>query len=333
MKFGRDKPARQTRSSGVGCWDLLTRHSRWMRCWRLCTFLATTSSAFRLSVVPSFQRTLPQALDRRLVVVAGRGKSGGARKMPRGVKKENLPSKVCVVCDRPFTWRKKWERCWDEVTTCSKACNTQRRASKGSTSGRAEIGDDAGEEPQPMLTTDGAVAASSVDLSRKEAKKAAKAKKRLKREGNAPSDHGQKNCDMCTKGVDLLVRCQVDETKAWKMVCGRCWKDVSGGKTDGDADHPHYRYGGLWKNRHAKQAKAKGKSKSSAVARDVAVSVSDDEDPVDILGVQLELQLPDELPDEAQPVVDDLPSRITSQEPNSTMSRATTRSSPNFSKY
>ena len=27
--------------------------------------------------------------------------------MPRGVKKENLPSKDCVVCGRPFTWRKK----------------------------------------------------------------------------------------------------------------------------------------------------------------------------------------------------------------------------------
>lgn len=34
---------------------------------------------------------------------------------------------VCVVCNRPFTWRKKWERCWDEVTTCSKSCNAKRR--------------------------------------------------------------------------------------------------------------------------------------------------------------------------------------------------------------
>jgi hypothetical protein len=47
--------------------------------------------------------------------------------MPRGVKKENLPSKVCVTCNRPFTWRKKWEACWDEVTTCSKKCNGERR--------------------------------------------------------------------------------------------------------------------------------------------------------------------------------------------------------------
>eukprot|EP00596_Hydrurales_sp_CCMP1899_P010396 CAMPEP_0119053374 /NCGR_PEP_ID=MMETSP1177-20130426/74392_1 /TAXON_ID=2985 /ORGANISM="Ochromonas sp, Strain CCMP1899" /LENGTH=340 /DNA_ID=CAMNT_0007033313 /DNA_START=233 /DNA_END=1255 /DNA_ORIENTATION=- len=47
--------------------------------------------------------------------------------MPTGIKKENLPSKMCVTCNRPFTWRKKWERCWDEVTTCSKGCNAKRR--------------------------------------------------------------------------------------------------------------------------------------------------------------------------------------------------------------
>ena len=56
---------------------------------------------------------------------------------------------------------------------------------------------------------------------------------------------------MCDTRVDLLVRCQVDSTKRWKMACGGCWKTASGGVPDGDADHPHYRYGGLWKNRRA----------------------------------------------------------------------------------
>ena len=42
------------------------------------------------------------------------------------------PHQVCVVCNRPFTWRKKWERCWDEVTTCSKSCNAKRRAANKS---------------------------------------------------------------------------------------------------------------------------------------------------------------------------------------------------------
>ena len=60
----------------------------------------------------------------------GRRGGNGYGGMPRGVKKENLPSKVCVVCNRPFTWRKKWERCWAEVSTCSKSCNAKRRAAK-----------------------------------------------------------------------------------------------------------------------------------------------------------------------------------------------------------
>lgn len=42
--------------------------------------------------------------------------------MPRGVAKENLPSKICASCNRPFTWRKVWEKCWDEVQTCSDRC-------------------------------------------------------------------------------------------------------------------------------------------------------------------------------------------------------------------
>ena len=38
------------------------------------------------------------------------------------------------------------------------------------------------------------------------------------------------------------------------MVCGSCWKEVSGGVVDGDEQHPDYRYGGLWKNLHRKDA-------------------------------------------------------------------------------
>lgn len=40
-------------------------------------------------------------------------------------KKGELPTKVCVVCQRPFGWRKKWERCWDEVRYCSERCRRQ----------------------------------------------------------------------------------------------------------------------------------------------------------------------------------------------------------------
>ena len=40
--------------------------------------------------------------------------------------KSNLPSKVCVVCDRPFEWRKKWADCWDEVKYCSDRCRRRK---------------------------------------------------------------------------------------------------------------------------------------------------------------------------------------------------------------
>ncbi|MFV3381022.1 MULTISPECIES: DUF2256 domain-containing protein [Pseudomonas] len=33
-----------------------------------------------------------------------------------------LPSKVCVVCGRPFNWRKRWARCWEQVRYCSERC-------------------------------------------------------------------------------------------------------------------------------------------------------------------------------------------------------------------
>ncbi|MBC6996761.1 DUF2256 domain-containing protein [Neolewinella lacunae] len=41
-------------------------------------------------------------------------------------KKTDLPTKVCPVCQRPFAWRKKWERVWDEVRYCSERCKRQR---------------------------------------------------------------------------------------------------------------------------------------------------------------------------------------------------------------
>lgn len=85
---------------------------------------------------------------------------------------------------------------------------------------------------------------------RKAAKKRAKAERRAKREGRADPERGQKCCGVCGSLVDLLIRCVIDESGAWKMVCGKCWKSVSGGVVDGDEAHPHYRYGGLWKNHH-----------------------------------------------------------------------------------
>ena len=46
--------------------------------------------------------------------------------MPRGVRKSDLPDKVCATCGRPFSWRKKWERVWDAVKYCSDRCRDGR---------------------------------------------------------------------------------------------------------------------------------------------------------------------------------------------------------------
>jgi hypothetical protein len=46
--------------------------------------------------------------------------------MKKQIKKENLPQKTCIVCGRPFTWRKKWEKVWVEVKYCSDACRKNK---------------------------------------------------------------------------------------------------------------------------------------------------------------------------------------------------------------
>lgn len=246
--------------------------------------------------------------------------------MPRGVKKEHLPSKICVVCDRPFNWRKKWERVWDEVTTCSKSCNRKRRErnrTSSSTSNsntrlfcsasdaetdydffpsvvknkgedddilRADCVEDVNHsganEPdelndaenltftfselqKELIINDDEESSSrssqddddSGDMDpvalkkakRKAAKKAKKAERRAQRQGQGDPTAGQKECDMCSKSVDLLIRCTYDASQEWKMVCGKCWNTASGGIVDGDGAHPHYKYGGLWKNRRAQK--------------------------------------------------------------------------------
>ncbi|MCB9791410.1 MAG: DUF2256 domain-containing protein [Alphaproteobacteria bacterium] len=41
-------------------------------------------------------------------------------------KPSERPAKLCASCGRPFTWRRKWRDCWDEVRYCSAACRGRR---------------------------------------------------------------------------------------------------------------------------------------------------------------------------------------------------------------
>lgn len=38
----------------------------------------------------------------------------------------NLPEKNCKTCQLPFSWRKKWEKNWDEVLYCSDKCRKNK---------------------------------------------------------------------------------------------------------------------------------------------------------------------------------------------------------------
>ncbi|MFL2481697.1 MAG: DUF2256 domain-containing protein [Woeseiaceae bacterium] len=48
----------------------------------------------------------------------------------RGVKKTNLPKKVCLTCNKPFSWRKKWINVWDKVKYCSRRCRENKVINK-----------------------------------------------------------------------------------------------------------------------------------------------------------------------------------------------------------
>jgi len=54
----------------------------------------------------------------------------GASSQHRG-NKASLPSKPCVACGLPMTWRRSWAKNWAEVKFCSDACRKQKPPSAG----------------------------------------------------------------------------------------------------------------------------------------------------------------------------------------------------------
>ncbi|MEM9649054.1 MAG: DUF2256 domain-containing protein [Bacteroidota bacterium] len=42
------------------------------------------------------------------------------------MRKRNLPKKLCPICKRSFSWRKKWEKNWESVTYCSERCRRNK---------------------------------------------------------------------------------------------------------------------------------------------------------------------------------------------------------------
>ena len=42
-------------------------------------------------------------------------------------RKSDLPTKTCKACGRPFAWRRKWAKVWEEVRYCSDRCRRTRK--------------------------------------------------------------------------------------------------------------------------------------------------------------------------------------------------------------
>jgi hypothetical protein len=47
--------------------------------------------------------------------------------MPNTMHKSTLPIKICIVCNKPFSWRKKWAGIWLEVKYCSERCRKNKK--------------------------------------------------------------------------------------------------------------------------------------------------------------------------------------------------------------
>ncbi|MFM7165544.1 MAG: DUF2256 domain-containing protein [Planctomycetaceae bacterium] len=43
-------------------------------------------------------------------------------------RKHLLPEKICLTCSRPFQWRRRWARDWDNVKYCSERCRRSKPA-------------------------------------------------------------------------------------------------------------------------------------------------------------------------------------------------------------
>ena len=81
----------------------------------------------------------------RLLCMVGAPRHAFKTKAPN---KADLPSKVCKTCNRPFTWRKKWEAVWEDVKCAACARLWSRKHGRGCAAPHGEHHD---AEPQVLL--------------------------------------------------------------------------------------------------------------------------------------------------------------------------------------
>jgi hypothetical protein len=54
----------------------------------------------------------------------------GVGVMAKMRKKSELPEKQCPICEKPFIWRKKWSKDWENVIYCSERCKRHKKESQ-----------------------------------------------------------------------------------------------------------------------------------------------------------------------------------------------------------
>jgi len=102
---------------------------------RLPVFVSARFAAARPAIL-RWQPLLQRPPFPKHFASMGRKDGNSAHGMSAARNHNNVPVKDCATCGRPFTWRKKWEKCWDEVLTCSERCKRDRK-SKGKQDGKA----------------------------------------------------------------------------------------------------------------------------------------------------------------------------------------------------
>ncbi|GAA1882713.1 DUF2256 and DUF3253 domain-containing protein [Lapillicoccus jejuensis] len=117
----------------------------------------------------------------------------------------DLPTKTCASCGRTITWRKKWERSWDDVRYCSDAC---RRRGVTDVDRRLEesILDLLGRRTGTICPSDAARAVGDEDSWRDLMEPARRAARRLVAAGEVEVTQGGKVVDPSTAKGPIRIR-------------------------------------------------------------------------------------------------------------------------------
>jgi hypothetical protein len=172
--------------------------------------------------------------------------------MPRGVLKENLPTKICIVCDRPFTiYADDPAKFGDDSLTLLGSVMGMRIATVDANSNPEETnaegergcnikyqpegsnGDEEETEVEENVDDDEKSQSCSISIDhdstsptpplehfdakaqRKAEKKRKKAERRAQKMGQGDPTAGQKRCTLCDNSVNLLIRCTYDSSGEW----------------------------------------------------------------------------------------------------------------------